>query len=196
MENIIELKSEFIPTPVSMLYARILMVIFIGVLRDKGQSARQAEVSIPEYKEALRALGLPIPSEKNMDIAERLRAEIEEGLNTAIFKTPDGKSITIKLTEGVLCSVKGGVWSLKGVFTEKARDYIFNNNVICKEDYDVFPTIQRGDNEIGTILTARIPEDKLKIIIAEEERDVSLDDGNWTAYEKKGNNQSNNKMYI
>lgn len=193
MDNIIELKSEFIPIPVSMLYAKILMVMFVGVLRDKGQSAKQAEITIPEYKEALRALGLPVPSGKSRDIAESLRSEIETGLNTTLFKTSDGKSFIIKLTDGILCSYKGGVSSMKAVFSDYAREYIFNNSVILDENYDVFPTLQRGDNEIGTILTARIPEDKLKIIIAEEERDVSLDDDKWVAYEKKDGRRKNNQ---
>ncbi len=185
MDNIIELKSEFIPIPVSMLYAKILMVMFVGVLRDKGQSAKQAEISVPEYKEALRMLGLPIPSGKSREMAERLRNEIETGLNTVIFKTSDDKSFIIKLTDGILCSYKGGVSTMKAVFSDYAREYIFNNNVILDESYEVFPALQRGDNEIGTVLTARIPENKLKIIIAEEERDVSLDDDKWVAYEKK-----------
>lgn len=164
--NIIEVKSEFIPIPVSLLYAKIMMLMFIGTIREKGQSARQAEVEVSEYMSAIQEMGLPLPSGKKNEVGERLKAEIETSLNIAYFTFDDGRTFKIKLFDGIICSEKGNECTLKAVFSDNSREYIFNNRDICDDKYDVMPTIVMNNNEMGTVLTARIPQNMVELIVS------------------------------
>ncbi len=176
MTDIIELKSDFIPVPPTLLYDRIMVLTLIGKIREKGQSAIVAEITMSEFYEIARLFGitamlkkiglLPL-SENQKEDALKLKENIEAHLNTARFTTNDGRSFTIKLFDGIVCSRDGEQYKLKGEFSRDAREYIFNNRELVDENYDVLPTIQQGNN-VGTILTARIPKDKVDELVAAE----------------------------
>lgn len=164
--NVLEIKSEFIPIPVSLIYAKLMALMFVGAIREKGQSAKQAEVSISEYIYSIQRLKLPTPEGKYSEVGETLKAEIETSLNTATFSLIDGRTFKIKLFDGIICSEKGDDCIMKAVFSENSREYLFNNNVICNDDYVVFPTIITNEKEMGTVLTAKIPIDKVEQLLS------------------------------
>ena len=176
MSDMTELKSDFIPVPPTLLYDRIMVLTLIGKIREKGQAAVVAEITMSEYYEIARMFGITaiiksmglLPLSKNQkEDALKLKENIEAHLNTARFTTEDGKTFTIKLFDGIVCSRDGNQYKVKGEFSRDAREYIFNNRELADENYDVLPTIQQN-NDVGTILTARIPKDKIDELITAE----------------------------